>query len=202
MPLNQTISGYVRKVPTWPLYLLAVLPPAWLFYRGLTGSLGVDPVKVMEHQMGLWGLQVLIASLCVTPVCRYLRINIIKFRRPLGLVAFFYILLHLLVWLFLDVQIWSEIWKDIVKRPYITIGMLGFVAMLPLALTSNDWSIRKMGAEAWRRLHKLTYLAVLAGGVHYIMLVKGWQSEPLVYFGLILALLTLRFTWIRRRAAI
>ncbi|MEL6642286.1 MAG: protein-methionine-sulfoxide reductase heme-binding subunit MsrQ [Pseudomonadota bacterium] len=201
MALVTAINGWARRVPKWLLYLLAVAPVVWVFWAGATGVLGVEPIKEIEHRLGLWGLQVLIASLCITPLRTYAGLNLLKFRRPLGLIGFFYILLHLLVWLILDVGIISEIWKDIVKRPYITIGMVGFVLLLPLALTSNDWAIRKMGAAGWRRLHKLAYPAVILGGVHYVMLVKGWQIEPILYLGGIAALLAMRLKWRKRQPA-
>lgn len=185
------LNRLARKVPTWPLYLGALIPPAWYFYAGVTGQLGVDPVKAMEHKIGLLGLQVLIASLCVTPLRRHLGLNLIKFRRALGLIAFFYIVLHLTVWIVLDVQIMSQIIADIYKRPYITIGMAGFVLMIPLAATSYNAAIRKLGRN-WRQLHKLVYPAVLLGGVHFVMLRKGWQLEPLLYVGVIVVLLLLR----------
>ena len=133
----------------------------------------------------------LIVGLAVTPLRRFAGLNLIRFRRAIGLMAFFYVALHLLTWLVLDVQILSQIWADIVKRPYITIGMAGFVLLVPLALTSNNWSVRRLGPR-WRKLHKLTYLAVLLGGVHYLMLAKGLQLEPLLYLGVILGLLALR----------
>ena len=185
------LNRLARKIPTWPLYLGALIPPAWYFYAGLTGQLGVDPVKAMEHKIGLLGLQVLIASLCVTPLRRHLGLNLIKFRRALGLIAFFYIVLHLTVWIVLDVQIMSQIIADIYKRPYITIGMAGFVLMIPLAATSYNAAIRKLGRK-WRQLHKLVYPAVLLGGVHFVMLRKGWQLEPLLYVAAIVVLLLLR----------
>ncbi|NIY79593.1 MAG: protein-methionine-sulfoxide reductase heme-binding subunit MsrQ [Rhodobacteraceae bacterium] len=185
------LNRLARKVPTWPLYLGALIPPAWYFYAGVTGQLGVDPVKAMEHKIGLLGLQVLIASLCVTPLRRHLGLNLIKFRRALGLIAFFYIVLHLTVWIVLDVQIISQIIADIYKRPYITIGMAGFVLMIPLAATSYNAAIRKLGRN-WRQLHKLVYPAVLLGGVHFVMLRKGWQLEPLLYVAVIVVLLLLR----------
>lgn len=185
------LNRLARKVPTWPLYLGALIPPAWYFYAGVTGQLGVDPVKAMEHKIGLLGLQVLIASLCVTPLRRHLGLNLIKFRRALGLIAFFYIVLHLTVWIVLDVQIMSQIIADIYKRPYITIGMAGFVLMIPLAATSYNAAIRKLGRN-WRQLHKLVYPAVLLGGVHFVMLRKGWQLEPLLYVAVIVVLLLLR----------
>ena len=191
--LAQTINTRLRPLPDWPLYGLAVLPPAWLLWQGLTGGLGPDPVKAMEHQMGLWGLQVLIASLAVTPVRRFTGVSLLKFRRALGLIGFAYILLHLMVWLALDFQFfWGEIWADIVKRPYITVGMAGFALLIPLAATSWTGAIRRMGGAAWQRLHRLAYPAILLGGVHYLWLVKGWQAEPILYLAGIVGLLLLR----------
>lgn len=194
------INRLARRIPTWPLYLGALIPPAWYFYAGVSGQLGVDPVKAMEHKIGLLGLQVLIASLCITPLRRYGGVNLIKFRRALGLIAFFYIFLHLLVWIVLDVQIPSQIIADIYKRPYITIGMVAFALMIPLAATSYNAAIRKLGRN-WRRLHWLVYPAVVLGGVHFVMLRKGWQAEPLLYLAGITLLLLLRLPAKRRKAA-
>ncbi|WP_372993814.1 protein-methionine-sulfoxide reductase heme-binding subunit MsrQ [Sulfitobacter sp.] len=185
------LNGLARKVPTWLVYILCLLPVPWLLYLAQTGGLGVEPIKELEHELGEIALQLLIVGLAVTPMRRYVGVNLIKFRRAFGLLAFTYVSLHLLVWLVLDVGILSQIWADIIKRPYITIGMAGFLCLLPLALTSNNLSIRKLGPK-WRKLHKLTYLAVLLGGVHYIWLVKGFQIEPFVYMAVIIGLLALR----------
>lgn len=197
--LKDKVNTVTRKLPTWPVYLLGALYPVWLLYQGLTNGLGVDPVKVMEHSLGEAGLQLLILGLVVTPLRKFTGITLLKFRRAIGLLAFFYIFLHLLVWLVLDVQILSQIWADILKRPYITIGMAGFVLMLPLAVTSNSWSVRRLGRR-WNRLHKLTYGVALLGGLHFVMLVKGFQIEPLVYAAVILVLLALRWSPTRRSA--
>ncbi len=194
------INQAVRRVPAWLLYILGAVPPMWLLYSGLTGGLGVDPVKVMEHQMGEWGLWLLIAGLSITPLQRFAGLRLIKFRRAVGVLAFVYILLHLLVWLVLDVQIVSQIIKDIYKRPYITIGMAAFVMMIPLALTSNNWSLRKLGTR-WRLLHKLVYVIAPLGGLHFFMLVKGFQIEPIAYLAVILGLLGLRLIKQKRRRA-
>lgn len=193
------MNAALRKLPIWPLYVIGAIYPAWLLWQGLTGGLGVDPVKVMEHALGERGLQLLIATLAVTPLRRHFGLNLLKFRRALGLLTFFYIFLHLLVWLVLDVQILSQIWADILKRPYVTIGMAAFVVMLPLALTSNNLSVRKLGRR-WQRLHKATYGVALLGAVHFTMLVKGFQIEPLVYLGIVVGLLALRLKP-RRRVA-
>lgn len=195
------VNGLARKVPTWPLYILYLLPVPWLLYLAQTGGLGVEPIKELEHELGEIALQLLIIGLAVTPLRRYVGVNLIKFRRAFGLLAFTYVSLHLLVWLVLDVGIPSQIWADIIKRPYITIGMAGFLCLLPLAATSNNFSIRKLGPK-WRKLHRLTYLAVILGGVHYIWLVKGFQIEPLVYMAVILGLLALRLPKRRKARAV
>ena len=127
----------------------------------------------------------------MTPLRKYLGVNLLKFRRAIGLLAFFYIVGHLLVWLVLDVQIMSQIIADIVKRPYITVGFTAFLMLIPLAVTSNTWSIRKLG-PGWRKLHQFVYAAAILGALHFIMLVKGFQLEPYIYMAAILALLALR----------
>ncbi len=127
----------------------------------------------------------------ITPLRVWAGINLIRFRRAVGLLAFYYISAHLLAWLLLDIRDPARIWADIVKRPYITIGMLGFLTLVPLAITSNNASIRKLGAR-WRKLHWLVYAAVPLGAVHFVMLRKGWQIEPLVYLAIVAALLAVR----------
>lgn len=191
MGFRDRINAWARRIPTWVIYLAGALPAPWLFYLGATGGLGIEPVKALEHEYGELALQLLIAGLCVTPLRRQFGINLVKFRRALGLLAFSYVTMHLLVWAVLDVQALDRVWADIVKRPYITIGMSAFVLMVPLAATSNNWSVRRLGPR-WRQLHRLTYAVVLLGAVHFIWLRKGWQVEPLVYLVVIVALLALR----------
>jgi sulfoxide reductase heme-binding subunit YedZ len=196
MQVTENINGFVRKVPTWTVYLLYTLPAPYFFYLALTGGLGPDPVKPLEHEYGEIALQLLIIGLCISPLRRFVGINLIKFRRTFGVLAFTYVVLHLLVWAVLDVQTLDAVIADIIKRPYITIGMAGFLLLLPLALTSNNWSVRRLGPK-WRQLHKLTYVAVVLGGVHFIWLVKGIQLEPLLYMAVIVGLLALRVPWKR-----
>lgn len=186
------LNAWARKVPTWVIYVLGVVPFVLLVVQAVTGSLGIDPVKEMEHQLGKIALQFLVAGLCVTPLRRYLGVNLLKFRRAIGLLAFLYVSLHLLVWLVVDVQILSQVWADIIKRPYITVGMGAFALMIPLAITSTNGWIRRLGRR-WRQLHKLVYGAALLGGLHYILLAKGLQLEPLLYTGGVVVLLLLRF---------
>lgn len=200
MTIVDRINAFARRVPTWVLYILYLLPVPWLLYLAQTGGLGREPIKALEHELGEIALQLLIIGLTITPLRRYLGINLLKFRRMFGLLAFIYVSLHLLVWLVLDVGILSQIWADILKRPYITIGMAGFVLLIPLALTSNNWSVRKLGA-GWRKLHRLSYVAVLLGGVHYMMLTKTWALEPVIYMAVILGLLALRLPKLRSKQA-
>lgn len=193
MALVDTVNGLARRLPAWPLYWIGLALPVWLFWQAMAGDLGADPVRTIEHRLGLWALQLMVFGLCVTPLRRFAGLNLIKFRRAIGLIAFAYVLLHFAAWLALDLGLrWDLALKDIVKRPYVTIGMVGFIAMIPLAITSNDWSVRKLGAERWRRLQKLAYVAALAGGLHYLWLVKAWPVEPFAYLGAIAALLAIR----------
>lgn len=201
MTLAQTVNGALRRVPVWPVYLAGALPPLWFLYLGLTGGLGVEPIKELEHRLGEIGLQALIAALAVTPLRKFTGVSLLKFRRAIGLIAFYYITCHLLTWLVLDVQDPARIWADIVKRPYVTIGMAGFLLLVPLAVTSNNRSVRRLGPVRWRRVHRLAYPATVLGAIHFVWLAKGFQIEPLVYLALILGLLALRLPFPGRARA-
>lgn len=192
-----TINTATRRIPTWCVYILYLIPVPYLFYLGISGGLGPDPVKALEHELGEIALQLLIIGLCITPLRRFFGLNLIRFRRTFGVLAFTYVTLHLLVWAILDVQALDRVIEDIVKRPYIAIGMASFALLLPLALTSNNWSVRRLG-PLWRSLHKLTYVAVVLGGLHYIWLAKGIQLEPLLYMATIIGLLATRFVLPKR----
>lgn len=185
-------NAFARRVPTWVIYGLGALPFLWLVWLGVQGHLGADPVKTVERTLGERGLQFLLASLAITPL-RRLGLNLIRFRRALGLVAFFYVALHLTAWVWLDMGLrWAEVTADLWKRPYILIGMVGFLALLPMALTSSNRAIRWMGPKAWGRLHRLAYLAVIAGVVHLLLLVKVWTLDELSYAALAAGLLVAR----------
>lgn len=179
--------------PDWAVYPVGLVPAAYYFIAAFTYSLGPDPAKALEHALGEWALRFLILGLAITPLMRVGRINLVKYRRAIGLTAFAYVVLHLATYLALDLQFdWGAIGKDIIKRPYITVGMAAFALLIPLAVTSNNASIRKLGAAGWRKLHKLVYPAVLLGAVHYLMLVKAWPPEPIIYLLLVLVLLGIR----------
>lgn len=193
------INRYARKVPVWVLWVIYLIPVPVLLYLGATGGLGREPIEALEHELGEIAIQLLIIGLCITPLRTYFGLNLLKFRRAIGLLAFTYVVLHMLVWAVLDVQVVSQMWKDILKRPYVTVGMAAALLMLPLALTSNNASVRKLGAR-WRSLHKLTYPVAVLAAIHFLWVRKGFQIEPILYLLVILGLLLLRAIP-RRRAS-
>ena len=175
------------------IYIVGLMPAVWTFYLGVMDELGADPQNVLERTLGLWALRFLILTLAITPLRRLGGPNWIRYRRTLGLLAFYYAAMHLSVYLVLDQGLdFAAIWADIVKRPYITVGMLAFTILVPLAVTSNNASIRRLGGSAWARLHKLVYVAAAAAALHFIMLVKVWAVEPLVYAAIVAVLLAYR----------
>ena len=176
-----------------PVLFLACLEPlARLAWRGFHAQLGANPIEAVTHGTGDWTLTFLLITLAVTPLRKLTRQYwLIKFRRMFGLFAFFYGCLHLMTYLWLDKFFdVHEMLKDIAKRRFITAGMTAFALMLPLALTSTQWSIRKLGGKRWQALHRLIYFSAAAGVIHYIWLVKADLKKPLEY-GLVLAVLIL-----------
>lgn len=183
----------VPQVPKIAVYIVGFIPAVWLFYEGVNDRLGADPMRYLEQALGLWALRFLIASLSVTPLRQLAGINLLRYRRALGLLAFYYAALHLVTYLVLDQGLdFAAIWADIVKRPYITIGMATFVILIPLAVTSNNAAIRRLGGQAWARLHRLVYLAAVGAALHFLLVVKSWPPEPLVYTAIVLGLLGYR----------
>lgn len=198
--LAERLNAALRPVPPWTLYVAGALPALWLVWRALTGGLGIDPVKALERELGLIALQLIVAGLAITPLRRLTGVSLLRFRRAVGVLAFVYAALHVAVWTALDLQFrWGQIGADIVRRPYILAGFAAFVLLLPLAATSNDASLRRLGAAAWRRLHLLVYPAALAAGVHFLWLVRAWPVEPIAYLAAIVALLALRLLPAPRR---
>ena len=174
------------------LFLACLVPLARLAWRAFHAQLGANPIEAITHGTGDWTLTFLLITLAVTPLRKVThQYWLIKFRRMFGLFAFFYGCLHLMtyVWLdkFFDVH---EMLKDIAKRRFITAGMTAFALMLPLALTSTQWSIRKLGGKRWQALHRLIYFSAAAGVIHYIWLVKADLKKPLEY-GFVLGVLIL-----------
>lgn len=193
---RKTVDGLVL----WAVSLACLAPLAWLAWRGWQGDLGANPIEAIIRNLGVWGLRLLIVGLTITPLARLLRQpRLIRVRRPIGLFAFGYIVLHLSTYIGVDQYFdWAAIWKDILKRPFITIGMAAFLMLLPMAVTSFNAAIRWLGARRWRGLHRLIYLIVPMGVVHYYLLVKADHRPPLIYGGIVLLLLGWR-VWVTAR---
>ncbi len=186
------------------VWLACLAPLLWLAWRGYTNDLGANPIDRLIRELEFWGLRLLIVGLAITPLARILKQpRLIRFRRTVGLFAFAYVLLHLTNYVVTDQWFdWAAIGKDILKRPFITVGMAAFVLLVPLAVTSTNWALRKLGPVRWRRLHRLTYLIVPLGVIHYYMLVKADHRPPLIYAAIVAALLGWRvWEWSRRRRA-
>lgn len=187
-----------------PLLFLAALAPAiWLTAAALSGHLGANPIEAVTRSLGDWALRFLLLTLAITPLRRFSgRRWPLRFRRMLGLYAFFYAALHLTSYIVLDQFFyWPGIWEDIIKRPYITVGMVSFLLLIPLAATSTHAMMRRLGKN-WHRLHRLVYLIAIGGVLHFYMLVKADTREPLLYAGILLVLLLARLprkpAWLQR----
>jgi len=176
------------------VFLLCLLPLAALGSRALHGELTANPIEFITHATGDWTLRFLVITLCITPFRKILHLpELIRFRRLLGLFAFFYACLHFTTYIWLDKFFdLSEMWKDIAKRKYITVGFTAFLLLIPLAVTSTAASIRRLGGKRWQRLHRLVYFSAALGVIHYYWLVKSAVIRPLTYGAIVAALLLWR----------
>jgi len=174
------------------LFAICLVPLVRLVWRGYHGNLTANPVEFVQHFTGDWTLRSLLITLSVTPLRKLLSLpDLIRFRRMLGLFAFFYVCLHFLTYLWPDQNFdLTGMWKDVAKRPFITVGFLGFCLLVPLALTSTKGWIRRLGGKRWQALHRAIYISALCGVIHYYWLVKSDHRLPLLY-GAILAVLLL-----------
>ena len=184
------------------LFALCLFPMGLLGWQFYANELGANPIEALTRGTGEWTLRLLLITLLMTPLKRtagwYWPVRV---RRMLGLFAFFYACVHLMTYLWLDQFFdWHEIWLDILDRPFITVGMLAFVLLVPLALTSNRYAVKKLAGN-WKRLHRLTYVIPVLGVLHFWWLVKADIREPAIYAVLLAALLLVRLPEIRRRAA-
>jgi sulfoxide reductase heme-binding subunit YedZ len=184
------------------LFFVCLAPLARLLWRAWSGDLGPNPIETVTHTTGLWTLIWLLATLSVTPLRRLTRqYGLIRVRRMLGLFAFFYGCLHLLTYLVLDLYFdWGAIAADILKRPFITAGVVAFLCMLPLAVTSTAGWVRRLGGRRWQLLHRLVYVSAIAAVVHFWWLVKADVREPMIYAAILAALLLYRIVmWSSQR---
>lgn len=173
---------------------LALLPLGKLIFDAATGGLGVEPVETLVRRTGWWALTLLVATLAITPLRRITgRNELIRVRKPLGVLAFAYATLHLLAYVVIDQWLALEyVVQDILERPFITAGFIAFVLLTPLAATSTKGAVRRLGGRRWQRLHRLVYPAALLSVLHYYWLVKADTTPPLIFAGIVLLLLALR----------
>ena len=196
--LFDLVRASVRRLRSWHIYLSLLVPLLFLAYDLLSGQLGVDPMRAIEKSLGVTAIYILILTLCITPFSLLTGINFIRFRRAFGLMSFFYIVLHFSTWLLLDMQLrWVEIVESLTRKPFIVFGMMGFLLLIPLAATSNNYSMKRLG-KYWPKLHKLIYVAIILGGIHYLMMEKTLQNDAIITFIIIIALISLRFFKIKK----
>ncbi|MBC2729556.1 protein-methionine-sulfoxide reductase heme-binding subunit MsrQ [Thiobacillus sp.] len=190
--------GAILRNPKFWLFAVCLLPLARLFVLGFAGELGANPIEFITHSTGTWTLVGLLVTLSVTPLRRLTgRADLIRYRRMLGLFAFFYAVLHFMTYLWLD-QFFdlAGIAKDIVKRPFVTVGFAAFVLLIPLAATSTRAMMRRLGRR-WQPLHRLVYLIAFLGVIHYVWLVKKDLTQPLIFGAVLVLLLAMRLPWSR-----
>jgi sulfoxide reductase heme-binding subunit YedZ len=183
-------------------FIACLAPLALLIWRGFAGGLGANPIEYITHFTGWWTLAFLLITLSVTPLRRLSRLNwLLRLRRMLGLYAFFYACLHFTTYIWLD-QFFDlhSIVKDIAKRPFITVGFAAFVLLIPLAATSTNHMVKRLGAQRWQWLHRLAYAVAILGVLHFWWLVKKDVREPLVFAVLLALLLGARLMWRARKA--
>jgi sulfoxide reductase heme-binding subunit YedZ len=184
------------------VFLACLVPFGVLIWQALTGNLGPNPVETLQHTTGDWTLRFLVITLSISPLRRLLKLpELIRFRRMLGLFAFFYVCLHFLTYLGPDQNFsLAAMGKDVYKRPFVTVGFTGFVLLIPLALTSTAVSIRRLGGRRWQMLHRLIYISAVCGVIHYYWLVKSAVLRPLTYAAIVAVLLLWRLVdWLIRR---
>ena len=182
--------------------VLCLLPVAVLGYRAVTSDLGANPISFITNWLGQWTFRLLLATMAMTPLRVLFGMTWqISLRRLLGLFAFFYACLHFGVWILVDHFLnWDQMIADVVKRRYITVGMLALVLMIPLAVTSTERMIKRLGGSAWRRLHRLVYLVGVLAALHFLWLAKAGRTEQYVYAGILALLLCIRAWDAIRRA--
>jgi methionine sulfoxide reductase heme-binding subunit len=197
-----TRAALITRVIKPALYVIALLPLAWLLYALFTGLVMGDQVKFMQHVTGDTVLTCLMLTLAITPLRRLTGWNeVIRVRRLIGLTAFWYACLHLTTYVVFDQDLsLMEITKDIAKHPWVLVGFTGFLCLLPLAITSTNGWIRRLGGKRWQRLHRLVYVAAIAGVLHYFWLVKKDIHYPLIYGVVLIVLLAGRIWWAAERA--
>ncbi|MBM3515196.1 MAG: sulfoxide reductase heme-binding subunit YedZ [Alphaproteobacteria bacterium] len=192
--MTETGSHFAMRALKPAVFAASLIPVTLLAIRAFTGDLGANPIEAVTRDLGDWALRFLLIALAVTPVRLVTGWNqIARLRRMLGLFAFFYVCLHMLAYVGLDQFFdWPAIWRDIVKRVYITIGVAALATLVPLAVTSTDAMVRRVGGKRWRALHRIVYAAGVLGVVHYFFMIKAGYVEPAIYAAVLAVLLGVR----------
>ncbi len=196
-----TAASWVRHVLKPVTFVVCLLPAGLMVWDGFTGGLGANPIEEVTHRTGITTITLLMVTLAVTPVRTLLGIpSLVLVRRMLGLFAFFYVFCHFCIYLFDQFFSLEFILEDILERPYVTVGFTSFVLLIPLAITSTNGWVKRLGGKRWQQLHRLVYLAAGGGVLHFLWKVKAEEQRPVVYGLVLVALLAFRL-WTLRRAS-
>ena len=196
MIFSRSIKNYRILI----IYIILLTPIPVYFYLGLMNRLGPDPVKFLEHKYGELALIFLILTLSITPLLKILKVNLLKYRRCFGLVTFYYVISHILIYLIFDIGLSLDLLvSDLKKRYYIIAGFFSFILLVPLAVTSSDKAVKRLSPKIWKRLHKLVFIALLLSIIHFILLSKTWTIELLTYTLATMIILLIRINYKKYR---
>ena len=196
MIFSRSIKNYRILI----IYIILLTPIPVYFYLGLMNRLGPDPVKFLEHKYGELSLIFLILTLSITPLLKILKVNLLKYRRCFGLVTFYYVISHILIYLIFDIGLSLDLLvSDLKKRYYIIAGFFSFILLIPLAVTSSDKAVKRLSPKTWKRLHKLVFIALLLSIIHFILLSKTWTIELLTYTLATMIILLIRIKYKKYR---
>ena len=188
-----TLNTLFRSLPVPFVYFFLLVPIPLYFFLGAANRLGPDPLRYLEHKYGELGLIFLLVTLSISPILRYSKINLVKFRRCIGLVSFYYIVSHICIYVFLDIGLPLELLvSDLKKRYYIIAGFFAFITLIPLAVTSNNYTVSKLKIRTWKKIHNFVYIAIILSISHFILMSKTWTGELYFYTAVTVIILILK----------
>ena len=188
-----TLNTLFRSLPVPLVYFFLLIPIPFYFFLGVANRLGPDPLRYLEHKYGELGLIFLLVTLSISPILRYPKINLVRFRRCIGLVSFYYIVSHVCIYVFLDIGLSLEmLMSDLKKRYYIIAGFFAFITLIPLAVTSNNYAVRKFNIRTWKKIHNFIYIAIILSIFHFILMSKTWTGELYFYIAVTVIILILK----------
>lgn len=194
--IRGTVNAGLARIPPWSIYLGAVGTAAWLFWAATTGALGPDPVDALTSTSGSWTIWLLVAGLWMGPVQKRFGLRLVRLRRAVGLSAFLFAALHVATWSVFDQGLdLDSIVRSLTTKPFLIVGAITFLALIPLAITSNNRTLRAMGPHRWRRLHLLVHPILALGLAHWAIGTKVWETETLAAIVLVCIAWALRWAW-------